>query len=34
MKENRGVGEFLYSDTFLSDFVAIGPCGLLTKSIY
>lgn len=34
MKENRGVGELLYSDTFLSGFVAIGSCRLLTKSIY
>ena len=34
MKENRGVGELLYSDTFLSGFVAIGPCRLLIKPIY
>ena len=34
MKENRGVGELLYSDTFLSGFVAIGPCRLLKKPIY
>lgn len=29
MKENRKVGELLYSDTILSGFVAIGPCRLL-----
>lgn len=27
MKENRKVGELLYSDTILSGFVAIGPVG-------
>ena len=34
MKENRKVGELLYSDTILSGFVAIGLCRLLIKPIY